>query len=235
MVVLLGCLAAVAGCGGPSHEAGPPAAQPPAAQPAPGGARTLPIPGGDAAQEGALPPGHPPIEPDPGTAGTIVPPPPGSGEGAQALLWEPPKSWISEPPASNLRKAQYRVPGPGGDGECVVFYFGPGQGGDPLSNAQRWASQFAPPDGVKPEDAVKTRTYAVGPVQVLEVETTGTYDGGQTMSAAPPKPQPGFMLLGAVAQGPDANWFFKFTGPEATVRSQRQAFEAMVRSLKTGA
>jgi hypothetical protein len=40
------------------------------------------------------------------------------------------------------------------------------------------------------------------------------------------------MLLGAIAEGPDAPWFFKFTGPEATVRAQRQAFVGMMRSLR---
>ena len=29
-----------------------------------------------------------------------------------------------------MRRAQYRISGSGGDAECVVFYFGPGQGGD---------------------------------------------------------------------------------------------------------
>ncbi len=39
-------------------------------------------------------------------------------------------------------------------------------------------------------------------------------------------------LLGAIAQGPDANWFFKLTGPEATLQEQRKAFEALYRSLR---
>jgi hypothetical protein len=42
------------------------------------------------------------------------------------------------------------------------------------------------------------------------------------------------MLLGAVAEGPDSNWFFKLTGPEATVRAERAAFEGMLRTLKAG-
>ena len=45
---------------------------------------------------------------------------------------------------------------------------------------------------------------------------------------------PDYMLLGAIAQGPDANWFFKFTGPEATLTEQREAFRQMVQSLKPG-
>jgi hypothetical protein len=42
------------------------------------------------------------------------------------------------------------------------------------------------------------------------------------------------MLLGAVAQGPDANWFFKLTGPEATLTEHREAFRQMIQSLKPG-
>jgi hypothetical protein len=42
------------------------------------------------------------------------------------------------------------------------------------------------------------------------------------------------MLLGAIAQGPDANWFFRATGPRGTMESQRAAFEAMIRSIRRG-
>jgi hypothetical protein len=42
------------------------------------------------------------------------------------------------------------------------------------------------------------------------------------------------MLLGAIARGPDANWFFKATGPRATMEANRAAFEAMVNSIRPG-
>jgi hypothetical protein len=38
-----------------------------------------------------------------------------------------------------------------------------------------------------------------------------------------------------VAEGPDANWFFKFTGPAKTVEAQRAAFGELLKSLKKGA
>jgi hypothetical protein len=61
---------------------------------------------------------------------------------------------------------------------------------------------------------------------------SGTYDGGMTMTAAPATPKPGYALLGAIVEGPDANWFFKLTGPQATVSSQREAFLGLIRSVK---
>jgi hypothetical protein len=226
-------LALAPSCGGasnpPASEPAPPAASAPAVAPASGAA-----PGSAAGQ---LPPGHPPIAGGAPSmpAGSIVPPAPGSGTGSAAMVWMTPKDWVEETPTSALRKAQYKVPGPGGDGECVVFYFGPGQGGDPMSNAQRWASQFKKADGSPAMDQVKTSALEVGDMAVLEVEVTGTYSAGMTMRMQPAEDKPGYMLLGAVAEGPDANWFFKLTGPEKTVRAQRAAFERMVKSLKKGA
>ena len=72
----------------------------------------------------------------------IEPPAPGSGTGMTGLSWKTPADWVARPPSSAMRKAQYRVPGEAGDAECVVFYFGPGQGGDAMANAERWAAQW---------------------------------------------------------------------------------------------
>ncbi len=143
--------------------------------------------------------------------------------------------WIVETPSSPMRRAQYKVPGPGGEGECAVFYFGPGQGGDPMSNAVRWADQFTLSDGSSAQSGMKTSEIDAGGLKVVLVEVAGTYKGGMTMTAAPAVPKPGYRLLGAVAPGPDANWYFKFTGPDSTVSAQRDAFLSMVRSLKHGA
>ena len=150
---------------------------------------------------------------------------------SSVLEWEVPAGWVVEPPASSMRLAQYRVPGDGGDGECVVFYFGPGQGGDPTANAARWARQFSQPDGSSSLDAMQVTELQGARLPVQLVEVTGIYDGGMTMTDAPAEKKPGYMLLGAIAEGRDAPWFFKFTGPEATVKDQRPAFVSMLQSL----
>ena len=188
---------------------------------------------GDGAR--SLPPGHPAID-----AGRTPPPglpavPEGAGTGDAALLWTVPAGWIAEKPASSMRRAQYKVPGKAGDGECAVFYFGPGQGGDPMSNALRWAEQFTLADGTPAQSTMKTSEVTVGGLKIFMVEVAGTYKGGMTMTAAPAVPKPGYRLLGAVAPGPDANWYFKFTGPDRTVSEQREAFTSMVRTLRHGA
>ena len=193
----------------------------------------------------ALPPGHPPASGMPagmaggmpggmGASGIALPPvDPQGGLGAAGLIWDAPASWIAQPPANPMRRAQYRVPGTAGDGELVVFYFGPNQGGPPLDNAQRWAMQFAQPGGADPLSALKSRNGDIHGIPARFVETTGTYNPG-TMSAAPAAAMANWALLGVVAEGGDANWFFKFTGPKATVEAERAAFEAMIGSVRRG-
>ena len=65
---------------------------------------------------------------------------------------------------------------------------------------------------------MKTSSLMPGDIEVLVIEVTGTYVGG--MGGPDGAQKPGYMLLGAVAAGPDANWFFKLTGPQATVETQ---------------
>jgi hypothetical protein len=74
----------------------------------------------------------------------------------------------------------------------------------------------------------------VGDIVVLLVAVSGEHQGGFRTQSQPPPPKPNQMLLGAIAKGPDANWFFKLTGPKATVEAQRSAFDALISSLKRG-
>jgi hypothetical protein len=207
------------------------------------GAGTAPAEGGasgvvsghasDPAMGGSnLPPGHPPI-----SAGgpSIAPPPPGSGEGASGLAWELPASWTEETPKNPMRRAQYRVPGSGAgeDGECVVFYFGPGQGGTREGNASRWVDQFTQPDGSSSQGRARIEMKSIEGKEVMFVEVKGTYHSS-TMGGLPSEPSPGYALLGAIVEGPDAPWFFKFTGPEKTVDANRDAFQSLIASIHPG-
>jgi hypothetical protein len=208
LVLVAVCL--LAGCGAPPAEQAEGMAGDEAAA-AGEGARTLAIPGQD------LPPGHPPLD---------------ASAPAGGLVWDLPEGWEVQEPATRMRIAQYRVPGPAGDAECIVFYFGAGQGGDPLANARRWAGQFTLPDGRPAEETMKIEELASTSVPTRIVEVKGTYDGGMTMTAAPAEKKDGYMLLGGIAEGPDAPWFFKLTGPEETVSGQREAFVGLMRSIR---
>jgi hypothetical protein len=204
IVLLMLAIVIAPGCGGGSDAELQPATS--------GDARIMPIPG---------------VE-QPQAAPGLQPPPPGSGTGAAGMIWDIPAEWTEEQPSSAVRRAQYNVPGTGGDAECVVFYFGPGQGGDPLSNAQRWAGQFSQPDGSSSLGAMKTGQRSFAGYNVLWVEVTGTYSNVMVSGDQ----FPDYELLGAIVQGPDSNWFFKVTGPRSTVEENRGLFEGMLSTLR---
>ena len=180
-------------------------------------------------EKAELPPDHPPTgQTDPNAMLPI----PVMSAGA-ALTWTMPGEWTHEPPSNPMRQAQYRVPGPAGDGQCVVYYFGAGQGGGPEANAQRWADQFEQPDGSSSREILRTQEGEARGMPLLLVEVTGTYrEGGMMMTGGPQTTKPDYMLKGAIVQGPDANWFFKFTGPEETVQANAEHFQALVDSIQ---
>jgi len=223
LLVFALCLAPAAGwTAAPPRTA--PSEQEPSAPPSPP----------ESTKPGDLPPGHPQVGSKPTPAFELPAVQPGSGTGATGMRWTAPNGWISEPPANPMRRAQYRVPGPGGEGACVVFYFGPGQGGDPKANVERWASQFTTADGRPGTAVMKTREWVSHGVPILSVETRGTYLGGAGAMGAGSRSQTGYALLGAVATGADANWFFKLVGPEATIEAARDDFETMLQSVEKG-
>jgi len=150
------------------------------------------------------------------------------------LTWDTPASWTQEQPSNAMRMAQYRVPAAGGDtdgGECVVFYFGPGQGGDAPSNVSRWVSMFTTPDGGPVQGKVSEQQ--LGDKLVTRIEAAGTYQPTAMMMGGPPPGQkPGSMMLGAIVPGADANWFFRCIGPQKTIAANRAAFDGFIASLK---
>ena len=204
-VTLTVAVVATGGCATPDPD---PPALPPASPPA-SDARTLPIPGDD--------------------------PPAPVGVASGSLTWDAPDAWIEVPPSNSMRHTQYRLTGDAGDAELVVFYFGPGQGGDPRANAERWAGQFLQPDGGDPREAMTIESMAGDGTLLHVVEVTGTYTGGMSTGVAPPEPIEDAMLLGGIVEGGDAPWFFKLTGPQETVEAAEADFEAMLRSLRQGA
>jgi hypothetical protein len=157
--------------------------------------------------------------------------PHGGGSGDAQLSWETPAGWQSVPPANSMRKAQYVVPSEGGadPGECVVFYFGPGQGGPPRDNALRWAGQFQDDSGNPPEPRIEESDE--GGRRIMRVFVEGTYAPSPMMGGDPQPPRSGQKLMGAIVEGPDANWFFKCTGPAATMDANRKAFDTMLASV----
>lgn len=122
-----------------------------------------------------------------------------------------------------MRAATYDVPE---DGECGVFYFGPGQGGSVDANLKRWISQF---EGG--EKSAKTAKRTIHGLNVTTVDVAGAYSGMGGPMAQTKTVKQNYRLLGAIVEAPEGNVFFKFTGPVKTVAANQAKFEAMLNSL----
>jgi hypothetical protein len=152
-------------------------------------------------------------------------------ESAAGIRWTAPPGWNTEA-ARPMRAATYSIPAGGvaGPAECVVNYFGPGQGGSVTANIERWTNQMLGADG-KPASA-KVSTRSVRGVKVTIVDASGAYTGLGGPLATNPKPVPGYRLLGAIAEAPQGNVFFKLTGPAKTIAAQLDAFDRLIASIQ---
>jgi hypothetical protein len=132
-----------------------------------------------------------------------------------------------------MRKATYlvpRAPGDAQDGELVVFYFGPGQGGAVEPNIARWVQQF---QGATPADVHRAERSANGLHQFTVEIDKGAYSSQMPGDSGQPKKD--YALLGAIVEAPTGSYFFKLIGPRATVKAARDSFYAFLDSVKPAA
>lgn len=182
---------------------------------------------GNAAAQGQLPDGHPPI----GGANTGAPAAPAAGGGMaaaglpdgavsknNALTWTAPMQWQERAPGS-IRKGSYTIPGDGANGDLSITAF-PGDTGGLHANVNRWRGQIglAPVGNAEVEKSVEH--LDVNGLHIDLVEMVGT-------SGNPPN-----RLLGAIVPYQQETWFFKLTGPDALVASQREAFRTFLTTIK---
>lgn len=147
----------------------------------------------------------------------------------EAILWKKPDAWEDVSKPSAMRKATYRVPhakADTDDGELSISQ----AGGDLESNVKRWSGQFKEAPTPKRSEA-----KAATDLKVTIVELEGTYAGMSRPdpSAPPPDPKAGYALLAAIVQTEGADpYFFKLTGPKATVAAARPDFDKLVASFR---
>ncbi len=175
---------------------------------------------------GALPAGHPPAA-GAAPAPSVVP-----GE----LQYAPPADWQPVPPRSTMRKAQFALPkadGDSDDGELIVFYFGPGEGGPTMANLDRWRGQFVDPSG-RPlaPDAGQTESFEANGLKVTLLDVSGRYAPGAMPGMPAQGPKDDYRMLAAVVETASGPWFFKATGPQATIARHRDAIRKLLESCR---
>lgn len=147
-------------------------------------------------------------------------------ESAAGLSWTAPAGWKSTG-ASPMRAATYTV----GDAECVVYFFGEGQGGSVEANMTRWKGQFTTNGQPAP---AKTATKTLNGLKASTLDITGNYAGIGGPNMAPLAPKPDYRMLAAIVEGPGGNIFVKFTGPVKTVNANIAKYEALLNSIHKG-
>jgi hypothetical protein len=153
-------------------------------------------------------------------------------ETAAGLRWTAPAGWKAGPPQT-MRAATYAVDAAPGDtaaSECVVYFFGAGQGGSVEANIERWKGQFT--NAGKPAPAVVSKRTAHA-IPMTTIDVAGEYSGlGGPLAAS--RPVQGYRLLGAIVEGPGGNIFVKFTGPAKTIAANKAKFDQLLASFTKG-
>ncbi len=189
--------------------------------------------GAPGAGGGQLPAGHPTLPPDgaapPGAA-------PAGAPAAGDLKYEAPAAWKREQPRSAMRKAQFTIPkseGDAEDGEMILFFFGKGQGGGVTDNLARWRGMMSDSEG-KPvaDSAVTQESFDVDGLKVTAIDVRGRYAPSAMAGAPATGPKDDYRMFAAVIETPGGPWFFRGTGPDKTMSANRDAFLAMLRTVK---
>ncbi|HMK23056.1 MAG TPA: hypothetical protein VK466_12035 [Terriglobales bacterium] len=154
-------------------------------------------------------------------------------ESVAGLKWTAPSGWKKDEANRPMRAATYIVPPAAGDStnaECVVYFFGSGQGGSVEANLERWKGQIVGPNGKPAEAKIAKRT--IHGLQGTTIDSSGDYMGMGGPMAESKTVQHDYRLLGAIVEGPDGNVFIKFTGPAKTIAAHQSEFEQLLNSFE---
>ncbi len=141
------------------------------------------------------------------------------------LSWQLPESWTEAAPRP-MRIATFAVAG-NADIDCYVTSLS-GKAGGVDANVDRWRGQLGLPTATAEELAQMPRFEMLGRQATL-VEAAGQFEGMDGQA------RPGWMLLGAVVELDGQMLFVKMTGPEQSVRAEKDKFVRFCKSLKAAA
>jgi hypothetical protein len=140
------------------------------------------------------------------------------------LQWDDPTVW-KKVPASGMRLMSYQIPPVAGDKEIAelnVFSLG----GDVESNIQRWIDEF---HGFDPTTLSRVDRVVNDLSEAVIEIPKGTFSGGMGQGVE----SSNFGLLGAIVTTPEnVLYFFKLTGPSATVQAARKPFYELLDSVR---
>ena len=150
-----------------------------------------------------------------------------------SLKFTAPEGWQPRSPSSNMRVAEYILPGRNSSAvsaELVLYFFG-GTGGSVDANVQRWLGQMQQPDGRATSDVARRDARTINGLKVSLLDVSGTYVAEMRPGATEKHNSPGFRMRTAVIETPRGPYFLKLVGPAATVEAWSASFNDFLGSL----
>lgn len=170
---------------------------------------------------GQLPADHPPIGGQAGAPGDMSGMAVTTASG-NALAWTAPSAWTAKP-TGPVRKGSYTITGADGATADLAVTAFPGDTGGLFANINRWRGQI----GLPPIEESQLDT-------VVEHLDLNGFHIDFTDMLGNPGGQP-TRMLGAIVPFEGQSWFFKLTGPDALVASQRAAFREFLGTIRPAA
>lgn len=151
-----------------------------------------------------------------------------------ALKFDSPAGWVSKPPASSMRVAEFTLPRASGDAEdaALAIYFFGGSGGTVQANLDRWTSQMTQADGKPSADAAKTTKLTANGLNITLIDVAGTYVAEVSPGSSEHYNKPNFRLRAAVVETPGGPHYVKLTGPAATIARWDASFTAWLKTIR---
>lgn len=147
-------------------------------------------------------------------------PQPSSPEDRGWIRWTKPESWTELEPTA-FRKGNYVYEDASGSQIEITVSSFPGDVGGTLANVNRWRGQAG--------------LGSLSPEELAASLTDLTVDGysGQMVDISPDDDDPqAARIAAAIFMYRGESWFFKMSGPQSVVDSQKAVFDAFVRSLE---
>jgi hypothetical protein len=137
--------------------------------------------------------------------------------------WETPPGWEQVSPGQ-MRFASFRVTGEDGKTADLGVFPLPGMGMGDLENVNRWRGQVGQPPITEAERVQQAIDVEVQGLKAQVYEMAGENAGSGEKTR----------IVGAILKRDGIPWYFKMTGDDELVASQKEVFVGFLRSLRFG-
>jgi hypothetical protein len=145
----------------------------------------------------------------------------GASEGSP-IQWTTPAGWEQQA-ASQMRVGSFVINKDGQHAEVSIIPLG-GMAGGELANVNRWRGQVGLPPVDESQLAATGEKVSIGSTPASLYDVAGTN----------PQTQQAERILGSILTSEGTTWFFKMTGSDALVESEKPAFKEFLKSIRMG-